>query len=46
MHPILQRLEEHKLVQWALAYVAGAFALDPHSVGCFEELRTPRGEER
>ncbi|HEX3125461.1 MAG TPA: hypothetical protein VHQ21_19330, partial [Rhodanobacteraceae bacterium] len=27
MNDLLQRLRERKLVQWALAYVAGAFAL-------------------
>ena len=26
MHPIIQRLKERKLVQWAIAYLAGAFA--------------------
>ena len=25
MHPIIQRLKERKLVQWALAYLAGAW---------------------
>ena len=27
MHPIIQRLKERKLVQWGLAYLAGAVAL-------------------
>lgn len=27
MHAMLQRLKERKLVQWALAYLAGAWVL-------------------
>jgi hypothetical protein len=37
MHPIFERLKERKIVQWALAYAAGAVALSPrrmaHSQG-------------
>jgi len=44
MHPIFERLKERKIVQWALAYVAGAVALysaldafaEPWGVGDFQ----------
>ena len=44
MHPIFERLKERKIVQWALAYLAGAVALysaldafaEPSGVGDFQ----------